>query len=246
MSSNISAIWLGGGAEQGGGYGTIQDGYADLISSAGVFSQTGAKVFRVWSSLIDMGSERLVQAGVITEAQRQQNFKLLQDIGTYCRANGIALAVEDNFLWTPAWTADWVNTAKAAGLPIGFVDGGENIINVANTPSALTALATTMVADAKVVAAAFPKVQFGDIEPPVTPASQQGDRNNLLTNWWNTYNAVAKQAGIAGFSYFLADIAWDGANTTWQGELEQISKLTTSAGLQLGAFINGYSDDVTS
>jgi hypothetical protein len=245
-STSAPTVWLGGSAAYGGGVGTIQDDYAQLISTAGVFDQSGATVFRMWSGAIDSASERQVNAGIISQAQQQQNFQFLEAIGAYCTANHIVISVEDDFAWTPLWTANWVATAKAAGLPIAYVDGGENLLNVPNTQAALTTLANTMVTDAKVVVDAFPSVQLGDVEPPGTSVSQQANWNNELTNWWTTFDAVAKANSIQGFSYYLADVSWDSAGTGWEPELEQINAAATNAGMQFGLFIDGYVNDVES
>jgi hypothetical protein len=235
MAATSPLLWLNGSSAFAGGQGTIQDGYAQLISSAGVFDQTGTKVFRMWSSLIDAASMRLVRAGVITLAQQQQNLQLLTAIANYCRQHNIVVAVEDNLTLTPLWTANWVATAKSVGLPVAYVDGGEVLLNVQDTPQALTALATQMVGDAAIIAAAYPHVQFGDVEPPVQ--ASQSAWNQELQHWWAAFNSIAASDGIQGFSYFLGDIAWN-ANPNWLASVEQVGSIAAAAGLSFGAFID--------
>jgi plastocyanin len=245
-STTAPSLWLGGSAANGGGVATIQDGYAQLISGAGVLTQDGASVFRVWSGLIDDASERQVEVGAITQAQQQQNFQLLQAIGAYCVAHNIVISVEDNFAWSTAWTSDWVATAQAAGLPIAYVDGGENL-QPNSSAATLTALANTMVADAKVVVAAYPTVKLGDVEPAVSiSGAQQAGWDSELSTWWQTFDTVAQQNGIQGYSYYLADVGWDGPSSSWEPVIQQVDTLAVNSGLQFGLFLNGYSNDITS
>jgi len=241
MSYN-PVLWLGGSLANNGRPNTIQDSYDQLISTANVFGQTGAKVFRMWSGVIEMASPRLMNAGLMTQAQWQENVKFLKAIGDYCRANNIVISVEDNFTWSPLWTKSWTSAAATAGLPIAYVDGGEALLNVRDTPEDLTALAKTMAGNAKIIAQAFPTVKIGDVQPPVAKA--QAAWSQQLRNWWATYNAVADSLGAPRFSYFLADIAWNGPDTSWLKVVEQTKADAVAAGLSFGAFVNGYSDSI--
>ena len=239
------SIWLGGSSSaDAGGQGTIGYGYAELLS--GALHASGATVFRMWSSAIDSGSMRLVDAGLMTLEQQQQNFLLLQNIAKYCRANGITISVEDNLTWTPLWTQSWVGAAQAAGLPIAFVESNdEGLLHTPDNPTALTALANLMMVDVKVIYAAFPGVQIGDIQPPVNNINQTA-WTQQLSNWWSTFNSVASANGVQGFAHYIADVAWDGPSMSWLPVLEATNSAASAAGLKFGVFINGYYDDKNS
>lgn len=50
----------------------------------------------MWSGLIGEASAKLMDAGVITAAQLQDNMATLKAIAAYCVRHGIAVAVGDN------------------------------------------------------------------------------------------------------------------------------------------------------
>lgn len=234
------ALWLGGSLATNGQPNTIQDSYDQLISSADVFTTTGARVFRMWSGQIDLASPRQVRVGAITEQQRQANADLLKAIGTYCRDHDIIISVEDNFMWSAQWIQSWTGSALQAGLPVAMVDGGENLLGVQDTTSSLQSLASTMAANAKLVAQAFPGVLIGDIEPVI--AANQVAWSQELRHWWATYNEVALVLGAPTLSYFIGDIDWHNANTDWLPVIAQTH--TDLPGMSFGLVINGFTDSL--
>ncbi|MGE4048756.1 MAG: hypothetical protein AB7F35_28140 [Acetobacteraceae bacterium] len=236
------AIWLGGSLSDLYPSSPLKDSYDQLISTADVFGQTGARVFRMWSGVIDLASPRQVSAGLLTEAQRQENARVLRDIAAYCREHGIVVSVEDNFTWATPWFASWTGAATEAGLPVAYVDGGENLLSIPATPAAMTALAKTMAGNAATIAKAFPGVQIGDVQPPVAP--NQAVRSQALRDWWATYNQVADSMGAPRFSYFLADMAWNSPDKGWVAVLQQTFKDAVAADLAPGIFVNGFVDSI--
>ena len=116
VSNQVPAVAIGGSASIGGGSSTVNGApmtigqcWAQLIASGSNFFQsTGATIFNMDAGTISAASPaqigRVVNGVTITAEMVQQNQLLLNSIGAYCRANGIAIHVEAQLDLPPAGT----------------------------------------------------------------------------------------------------------------------------------------------
>ena len=106
-------IILGGGSSGGGSAGTSTPGslaiaYQNLLSGAAdLKSGTGSKVLVLTTGNIGMASEYKL-GNTETEAEQQENLKILGQIASFCRANNIGVQI-DAVLTNPATYSSGIN-----------------------------------------------------------------------------------------------------------------------------------------
>jgi hypothetical protein len=251
MSSSLPTIEMGSSWSSGGGaspvdaIGTIANDYAQLIAGD-VFQDAGAKLFQMDAGEMSLASPAwiggVVNGVTITAAIVAQNQALLNEIGAYCRNNGIGIVVGAQLDLAPSsdWTYQWLNPAVEAGLPVVRVENVDEPENMTTSPSGLSQLAEYTTNIVSQVTNYFPDVQIGQ---------WVGGSPTVASSFWSTYNSMAAKLGLPGFSYVVADTSWNAPWVTspasWQSWLQEVSAQAQNLGMSLTALVDGTNTDTT-
>jgi hypothetical protein len=249
MSAVLPAIAINGSVSHGGGSsavnapGSIAGDYAQLIAmGADAFQRTGAKIFDMDAGALSLASPaqigRIVQGTTVTADLVRQNQSLLNAIGAYCRANGIAIHVEALLTNDSLddWTYQWLQPSVTANLPITAVEDVREIAYaVADTPENYAAYAQREVAIVRQIVQYYPTVKIGEW--------QGGAPATAVTDWWSAYNTAADAASLPRITYAVADTSWNAPWVTptaaWQSWLVDLSQMVRANGMSLTVLLDG-------
>ncbi len=255
MSTPSPAIQLSGSSYQGvgqpsaNGVFSIGADYADLIANgANAFSASGSKVFDLAAGELSMASPAqigvVLQGVTVTANMVHQNQLLLDAIGSYCTANGISIVVEAQMsnAGPQDWTYQWLEPAVTAGLPIVAVENDTELDNSSpNVIQNFGSIAANEVAIVNQIVADYPNVQIGQWVG--------GGPTATAADWWNTYNAAARAAGLPAISYVVADTSWNAPwvtpTATWQTTLRDLSTTAQAEGIKLDVLVDGIPTDAS-
>jgi hypothetical protein len=250
MSENIAISLAGSGSGAGGTtaastVGAIGDDYAELVAQgSNAFAASGAKTLYLEAGDLSLASPaqigNVINGVTVTAAMVDENQQLLDDIATYCKANGIGVTIEAQLDNPPAgdWTYQWLAPAEQAGLPITEVDGDDEI-EFEHPVSDFANVAANEVAIVKQIASYYPDVKIGQWEG-VGPTS-------TTQQWLSAYDSAATAAGLPQITTLVEDTTWfapweiaPSVNQSWELAL---STLAAQDHLNLDVLLDGAETD---
>jgi hypothetical protein len=251
VASTIPTIEIGGSASSGGGdastdaIGMIGQTLAQLIANgSNVWSGTGSSTLYLDAGTIASASPaqigRVIDGVTITAAIVAQNQAFLNEIGAYCRANGISITVGAQLGNPPVgdWTYQWLNPAVEAGLPITKVEDVSEPEHDNSTPPAQWASYEAQIVAQ--IAQDYPTVQIG---------SWVGGSPTTAASYWTAYNSLAQSLNLPQICYAVADTSWNAPSVNspaqWTSWLQQLSGTLQQLGMTLTVLLDGTNGDIS-
>jgi len=237
-----------GGTTTASGIGAIASDYAELVAQgANAFTASGAKDFHMEAGDISLASPeqigRVINGVTVTSAMVAENQQLLDNIASYCRANGISVSVEAQLENPPGadWTDQWLMPAEQAGLPITQVEGDDEI-EFEHPIASFGTVAADEAAVVKHILQYFPDVTIGQWEGVGPTSTTQA--------WLTAYDSAAQSEGLPQISYLVEDTTWNApwevpptVNQSWELAL---STLAAQDHLSLTVLLDGTGTDTSS
>src|SRR5882672_5212577 len=130
-------IEIGDSASHSGGSAIVgpwsigQDLASLIANSSSAITASGAKIIKLDAgslslcSTLQVGNEK--DGVVCTKEMVAANQTLLNQLGAYCRANGISVRIEAALSASPNWNYLWLPEVVQAGIPVDGVENDDEI-----------------------------------------------------------------------------------------------------------------------
>jgi hypothetical protein len=247
-----TAFTTGGGVTANGAVGLIGSDLSQVTAATGGVYQDGtSKLLHIQAGLISQAYfgqvGRVIDGVTITLDMVGQNQQLLNQLGQYCRANGIGIVVEAQLDLSPSesWNYQIVGNqdikgpAVLAGLPIVAVEDDDEP-EFLRSPTDVAQTAQNIASNVAQYTRYYPDIKVGQWVA--------GLPSNAAA-LWSAYNTVAQSQNLPSFSYAVADTAW---NAPWRESSAQamawLANISTAAkvnGMNVHVLLDGTSTDMT-